>query len=214
MKAICENCGSEFEYHAFFAGATERFKPGKCASCTIAQLFVGAAVARHREWDRECPKLYGLTDPKRLDQAKLAKVLNWAFGPQGLLLHGETGTGKTRMAVLLMKQLYLSGKSIKMFFGMDFAHECSKAFGEFTGEAWIDSFIKKDVLFFDDLGKFPLTERVEAELFGVIEHRLLNMRPIILTTNFVGDSLSGKMTPDRGAPLVRRLREFCGGIAF
>ena len=60
----------------------------------------------------------------------------------------------------------------------------------------------------DDLGKAKLTERAEAELFGLVEHRIANLKPLIVTTNFVGDKLSDKLSEDRATPLVRRLREF------
>jgi len=71
-----------------------------------------------------------------------------------------------------------------------------------------------DVLFFDDFGKMKFTERVESELFAVIEKRTANCLPLILTTNFTGETLEERMTLDRGVPLVRRLREFCVDVSF
>jgi DNA replication protein DnaC len=70
------------------------------------------------------------------------------------------------------------------------------------------------VVFLDDVGKCRLTERGEAELFGLVENRTANGKPIIATTNFVGDSLANTMRGETGQPLVRRLREFCDCIAF
>ena len=78
-----------------------------------------------------------------------------------------------------------------------------------SGEAWVERLAKATVLFFDDLGKFKNTERVESELFGLIEERCAWHRPTIITTNTNGAGLAGRMTADRATPLVRRLREYC-----
>lgn len=214
MKATCNSCAIEFDYEPKFVGEREIGTHDNCPVCQTRNSNQAWFKQRLLEWDQVCPPLYKLTDPKRLPQDKLVQVLNWDFGPQGLILHGTTGTGKTRAATLLLKQLFLSGRSVELFYRMDFAHQCAKKFGDYEGEDWIDSLVKKDVVFIDDLGKFPLTERVEAELFGLIESRLLSLKPMIITTNFVGGALEAKMTADRGEPLVRRLREFCESVAF
>jgi DNA replication protein DnaC len=70
------------------------------------------------------------------------------------------------------------------------------------------------LIYFDDLGKLKLTERAEAELFGLIERRCANGCPIIATTNDTGETLSSRMTDNRGEAMVRRLREFCETIRF
>ena len=70
------------------------------------------------------------------------------------------------------------------------------------------------LVFWDDFGKARLTERVECELFGIIEARMAAGLPNIITTNFVGGSLAGNLRPDIGSGLVRRLRECCEAIPF
>jgi DNA replication protein DnaC len=73
---------------------------------------------------------------------------------------------------------------------------------------------RAEVLFFDDLGKVPLTERVEAEFFALIERRMARQLPITVTSNMTGDDLAAKASTDRGRPLIRRLREFCRVVVF
>lgn len=215
MKTLtCDDCKLDFVYSPRFIFDRETTSPKFCPDCNHKRLLKERGLILAEQWQQMCPPLYKLTDPKKLQPEKLAQILNWVYGPKGLVLHGTTGTGKTRIATLLMKQLFMAGRSVAMFYGMDFAHLCAKKFGEFQGEDWIDSVARKDVVFFDDLGKFPLTERIESELFGLIECRLLNLKPVIITTNFVGEALESKMTADRGEPLVRRLREFCESVAF
>ncbi len=176
-----------------------------------------AAARRHEErWAALCPLLYRNTDPAKLPPEPLAKVLAWQYGSRGLLLHGETDRCKTRAAWLLLRRLHDERRDIIAFDCVGFGHECAKRFrdSDGDGERWAKNLAEVPVLFLDDFGKGKFTERVEVELFGLVERRTANCLPIILTTNFVGEALEAKMSPDRGAPLVRRLREFCEDVCF
>ncbi len=171
---------------------------------------------RERRWQYLCPPLYRETDPARLPQGPLADVLAWRYGPQGLLLIGPTGTGKTRAAYLLLRRLLDEDETRRIiaYDGLAFGHEAARRFREGTGETWVTGVATADVIFFDDFGKMTLTERVEAELFGVIEYRTAHHLPILATSNMTGADLAAKASKDRGEPLVRRLREFCRVVVF
>lgn len=215
---LCHTCGEEFIYDL---PEILHWKPVNCPACRELEDAERASREQHEihrqrrdEWRAMCPTIYRQTDRARLPKAATDKVMAWKYGPKGLVLHGKTGRGKTRAAFLLMERLHMEGRSVAVFHGNAFGHQCSERFGAFEGEAWIDGLACKDVVFFDDLGKFKLTERVEAELFGLVEMRVAWRRPIIATLNLGGDSLAGKLTGDRGEPMVRRLREFCEPVAF
>ena len=226
MTKPCLSCGNQFVASPLVWNGRTVFEPSHCHACSDqherrlkAERHAASAACRKSDqqalWEAICPPLYADTDPRRIPQAPLAKVMAWECGPRGLVLHGATGKGKTRAAFLLLHRLHFTDrKQVVAFHGNAFSHQCARAFGDQTGEAWIEKLAETDILFFDDLGKGRFTERVEAELFGLIELRLANLRPVIVTTNFVGDGLAGKLTDDRGGPLVRRLREFCEGITF
>ena len=66
----------------------------------------------------------------------------------------------------------------------------------------------------DDIFKVKLTDSFENAIFTIIDQRINNLRPIIATTNDVGSTLAGRMSQDRGEPIVRRLREACKAIVF
>lgn len=166
------------------------------------------------QWKIICPPLYRATDPSRLPQDALAKAMAWRYGPQGLLLVGPTGGGKTRAAYVLLRRLLEEGLKIVAFDCAGFGHEVGRRFRDGTGEDWVDGLAGVDIVFLDDLGKIPFTERAEAELFSLIERRTANEVPIIATTNMIGTDLEAKASQDRGAPMVRRLREFCKVILF
>lgn len=130
---------------------------------------------------------------------------------------GDTGSGKTRIAWTLLKRLIISAKkdlSFEWFDAIGFGHAISKHYRDEDAEHWLEELGKKDLVFFDDLGKLKLTERAETELFGLIERRCAAELPIIATTNDTGDSLAARMTENRGPAMIRRLREFCQIIQF
>lgn len=214
--ALCKTCKAAFEFELLPIG-NQKMIPNLCTPCAEErgkelERKQGDAKKREKEaqWAALCPPLYRDTDPHRLPKEPLQKALKWQMGAKGLLLRGETGRGKTRIATLLLNRLHhTDGLKVRTFFANHFSHSIEQRFGECEGAEWIAKLSEADVVFFDDLGKFKLTERVEAELFGLIEERIANLKPIIATTNLTGAALVEKMTEDRGAPLVRRLREFC-----
>lgn len=172
---------------------------------------------RWKRFCEVCPPLYQSCDPDRLPCGPegLRKVLAWQYGPRGLLLHGATGRGKTRAAWLLVRRLLDEGREVVAFDAVSFSHEVQRRFsGDGDGPKWADRLAQIAVIFFDDAGKCRLTDRGEAELFGLIERRMANCRPIIATTNFVGDTLAANLRDDVGRALVRRLRESCERLAF
>ena len=185
----------------------------RCVPCAQAQT-EEIIAAKDARWAAHCPPLYRATDPARLDAARLKRVLAWQYGPRGLILTGPGGTGKTRCALLLVKRLVLDeGREACVFLGNQFAQACQTAWMD-NGPAWSQRLNTVEVLFLDDLAKSKFTERVEAELFGIVEMRMANLLPTIITTNTVGGTLKSKLSADRGEPLIRRLRECCQCITF
>ncbi len=169
------------------------------------------------QFERLCPPLYRHSDATRLPL--LAKVLEWKRTEDrpGLLLRGSTGRGKSRCAWLLVERIMtVDLQQVYAFDCVAFGHDLSRHYRDEDNpaEMWLDMLAKAPVVFFDDLGKLKITERAEAELFGLIERRTANQLPIIATTNDSGDSLSSRMTDNRGPALIRRLREFCQVIDF
>lgn len=165
-------------------------------------------------WTSVCPELYRQTEVSKLNPAKLARVMAWSYGPRGLLLHGKTGLGKTRMMFLLLHRLIVGeNRRAMVFLGNSFSHSAQSAAME-NIEAWADRLNRVEVLFLDDLAKAKMTDHVEAQLFGVLEMRAAHCLPTLITTNAVGDTLEKRLSEDRGAPLVRRLRDFCEAISF
>lgn len=185
----------------------ERF--GECPDC--------AKGRRTLKFQKICPPLYQKSDVNKLPELQLKKALEWQFNPRGLILLGDTGKGKSRVAWQLLKRILVSDKPeqpMMWFDSTSFGLEIAKHYRHDDVDVWLNSAAAVPILFFDDLGKLKLTERAEVELFGLIERRTASELPIIVTTNDTGDTLAARMSDNRGPAMIRRLREFCDPIQF
>lgn len=164
-----------------------------------------------------CPPLYWDTNEGLLPKTQFALAKEWRLNPIGLMLVGPSGSGKTRVAWQVLRRVLVDDVFTPTFGWFDcvsFGHHLARHYREDDAENWLDRVANHELLFFDDLGKMKLTERAEAELFGVIERRCAYKRPTIVTTNETGETLAARMTDDRGPALIRRLREFSKVIVF
>lgn len=175
--------------------------------------------SRKRMFSELCPPNYASTDPSRLNKGKLDQVMAWLPGPQGLFLVGQSGTGKTRSMWLLLESLVLKGMSLKWFDGFGWQVAVSNAFGNpDSTERWMDSLVKHDLIFLDDIFKGKLTEAQELAIYGLLERRQAYRKPVFITTNTNSESLFGRMTEagqsDRIKPIMRRITETCDVVQF
>jgi len=183
-----------------------------------------AHAERMEEWKGVCPSLCLATDPAKLPFAlqypdKFAQAMAWEYGPTGLGFFGSTGGGKTRAMYLLIRSLFLSGRSVEAMTHPEFSATAVRLAVEgYKGEQsrWMRDLKRADILFIDDLGKSRFTtadgsaKHGEEALWDVCEHRWQQQKPFFFTCNKRnGDELAASMSEDKGQPFLRRLREFC-----
>lgn len=185
-------------------------KAGACGDCAERQ---GEQAKREEAWALICPPLYRDTDPARLNPKLLAKVAAWTGDDgRGLLMAGKTGAGKTRTAFLALRQRYDSGKTVCAVSGPKFDIACARQFSDDQSakdaKRLLANCTTAGVLLFDELAKGKFTERVETELFALIEHRTSHLLPTIWTTNSSDKELAERLSEDRGGPILRRIKEF------
>jgi DNA replication protein DnaC len=104
----------------------------------------------------------------------------------GLLLVGETGTGKTHLAVAALKALLDKGHEGIFFDYQNLLDRIRSGYDRSSGtsdkEAY-SSALEADILLLDDLGSHRVTDWVEDIVTSIITYRCNHRKPLIATTN-------------------------------
>ena len=219
IQKVCSICGREFSVRNVgmqaYANVCGNCRDGKNKEENEREA-KEATERRIQAWVHLCPPAYLAIDRSRLpDPSRLDAVLAWECGPRGLVLHGDTGRGKTRCAWALLAREFANGRSVvamDSMAGLRYAAMYSESAR--LVEKWLESAIATDILLLDDVFKTKLTDSFEGVIFTLVDQRIANDRPVILTSNDTGTTLAGRMTQDRANPLLRRLREHCKQISF
>jgi len=147
--------------------------------------------------------------------SKLSQQMQIAFEnyevEKSMLLHGVTGTGKTRTAWLMFNKAWMSyyPKSSQFLSMRRLEQKIENGFSNNNHGDVLDELINCAVLGLDDLGKERLTQRMETDLFAIIDERTSNKRPTIITTNYNGNKLEERFNnSETGSAIVRRLKDY------
>lgn len=216
-KTTCQFCSTEFDYEPI-VGMPFTLKPTVCDECdALRRTAEESAMMKKRmaEFDLICPPAYRESDPGHPSMpspSKLAEILNWKPNPIGLVIHGDTRTCKTRCSWMLVKSLVVQqGVGVHYVSSNEFAAESASAW---SSSEWMTELLSAPVLFVDDLFKHRPSERVEADLFQLLDTRIAKQLPNIITTNFVGDKILQQLSKDRGPAIVERIREFHKSVSL
>ncbi|KAF0093460.1 MAG: hypothetical protein E1N59_2861 [Puniceicoccaceae bacterium 5H] len=220
----CEYCGREDTIEVppesgLPADFTPRYCSDACLQAAEAQQAAEAAAAQDpgktfaERWLKLCPPLYQETDPSRLNQALLRKVMAWQVGSTGLIITGQTRTGKTRCLYQLLERLLREGYDLEVLRPSDTEHRLLEAFRHDAYGALCHRLATVDILAIDDLGKCKFTPRMTTFLFEILEERMAYLRPMLVTSNETGKTLANLIGPGDpqsfGDPIAARLREAC-----
>lgn len=114
----------------------------------------------------------------------------------GLLFVGDPGTGKTHLAVAVLRALIAKGYD-GMFYDyqrlLDQIRQGYDKTSESVDREALRNALECEVLLLDDLGAHRVTDWVEDTVTSIITHRCNNRKPTIATTNLPDPDAGGTM---------------------
>lgn len=112
-----------------------------------------------------------------------------SFGPASpsLYLFGETGIGKTHLALSIVSEVLKKGCNVVYVSSQSLFFELQNNREE--AAALLDTLLEADLLVLDDLGTELVNAFVISNLYNLVDTRLGRKRPTIYTTNIIDPAL-------------------------
>ncbi len=132
----------------------------------------------------------------------------------GLWFSGDTGTGKTTLAMLVSKEALAQGRSVAIYSLPKLLARIRRTYDEEPGEDSYSAFFQRltsvDLLHIDDFGAEKRSDWVLEQLYSLVNERYEEERSIMVTTNLAVDKLEEQIGPRT----VSRLTETCEQVAL
>jgi DNA replication protein DnaC len=138
----------------------------------VARAGLGTALIQVRSFTREFP----------------------AGDKAGLLLVGDTGCGKTHLAVAALRALIDRGHEGVFFDYQNLLDRIRASYDPSSGSTDKEAYqaaLEAEVLLLDDLGAHRVTEWVEDIVTSIITYRCNHKKPLIATTNLSDPDITG-----------------------
>ncbi len=205
---VCSKCGG----YGFVVNDDSTAVPCECRS--------GYLLTQRLEAARIPPKFasksvanFKARDKARKELLNLAAEFREHFGKeknqhQGILMVGTTGSGKTHLAIAILREIIAMGYTGLYYNVPELLNDLRKTYSRDSDELEDDIMREAcavDVLVMDDLGAERTSGWVRDRLYLIINRRYERLKPTIVTTNFGTDDLKAQV----GERIVSRLREMC-----
>ena len=129
---------------------------------------------------------------------------------RGLWLMGDTGTGKTTLAMLVSKAALAADRTVAIYSLPKLLARIRRTYdAEPGGDSYLGLFellTSVDLLHIDDLGAEKRSDWVLEQLYALVNERYESQRSILVTTNLNQEELEEQIGPRT----VSRLVEICG----
>jgi DNA replication protein DnaC len=216
VEAECsQGCGAKFTCVQVFAALTA------CEECRRKADEADALERAKKHWENLCPS--GLRDTRTAHEdfprAQYQQLKPWA-GESSLFFYGDTRSGKTRLALLMLKRALLRRKYVGVLWPEDF--ESMKNSRDAASE--LKRYGTYDVLLLDDiLLTGARDERLSGWLKNLLDYMIRHGRKWIVTSQIGGDDYKeqarkfgdiDKSDEKRIEALLGRLRENSQVVPF
>lgn len=131
----------------------------------------------------------------------------WAVNPHSLVLSGSKGTGKTRYAFALIREMFRRcPRHIwpRYFTSMELDSRLYEALMNGGDRHLVTSLGSEDLLLIDDFGRETKSDRIARQYFEIINKRYSEELPTIITTNYSLEEIANHL----GEALASRLEEW------
>jgi DNA replication protein DnaC len=133
------------------------------------------------------PKLYANILPDK-SKSKLYEVgKQWQENPHSMVFYGSPGTGKTHFSLCLVRCLLRNHPLYSVLFvnAKQLGDELLNCFKQYGSSSYvIEKYKLVDYLFIDDFGMERATEKMESDMFDIINFRAHEPKVTVISTNF------------------------------
>lgn len=127
---------------------------------------------------------------------------------RGIVLYGGTGTGKTHLAVGMLKEIINRGYSGVYYNVTELLNDLRSSYSkdsDLTEHSLLERIHTADIVVFDDVGAEAPSNWVLDRLYLMFNRRYENAKPVIITTNCTRGELKERV----GERITSRLYEMC-----
>ena len=180
-----------------------RHERNRLARLRISRLFASARIPRAYEGDTFADYTVTATNKDAVDAAHMIV----ADEIKGLFLHGEKGTGKTKLAAIIANERARAGSPVLFASVPDLMADIRRSFKDGTTSEAVQAVKNAPFLVLDDLGAEKMTEWVGEQLFCIVNHRYNERLATVVTSNYRPTQVIAHMaTVDRDGNVIDDLQ--------
>ena len=132
----------------------------------------------------------------------------------GIIFEGESGTGKTHISMAICNELLKENTPIIFGTLTELVDKYAKFYTNHAESELTKLYTKVDLLVIDNLGLEPMNDWLLSKLFTIINERILNELPYIITTNYNMETLKERLSiPNKVCEtpnsIISRLSNMC-----
>jgi len=210
--AICEDTG----WKTITIDGVERVARCECWQQRLSQSLLKSARIPRGYVHCELSNFEIHTDTQRAAHRKASRLVEqFPVFDKGLLFYGDTGVGKTHLAVALMREAIIRKNARAIFYEtrelLKIVRDTYSGNAEMTELAVLRPVLEAELLVLDDLGLEKKSEWVDETLGLVINTRYSERRLTVFTTNLrdMESTEPGSFAFQLGLRTRSRLKEMC-----